>query len=236
MAVFQCDKATTVGPIRSLRISDADILALLHGSVLGFSGANPKDLPPIVAHSDAVLVSSGPFHRDFSRPAPHNLFASTKSILHAGVARRKSLTAPRPLFHYGVIDPAAKSAHQISMSWPAASAAWTWAKDKWLRTQDGASDNTTNGRASTNNVIIMSVNIESTGLHDVLGSPSPLDVTTGSNPVWVLRNGKMITGTWKRPNISSPISLMDRKGHRINLAPGRTWIELLPNPGKPTRG
>jgi hypothetical protein len=68
----------------------------------------------------------------------------------------------------------------------------------------------------------------------VLGNPSPLDVTVGSNPVWVLRNGKIISGTWKRPSISSPIRLVDRRGHQINLAPGRTWVELLPRPNKPS--
>jgi hypothetical protein len=240
MAIFGCQSASNVGPIRSARISDADILALLHGSVLGFSGANPKDLPPIVAHSEAVLISQGnypsTYHRDYNRPAPHNVFASTTAMIRAGVSKKHSLKAPRPLFHYGTIDPAAKTAKSIRMSWPAASAMWTWAKDKWLRTQDGSSDMTTNGRANSTNVVIMSVDIASTGLHDVLGAPSPLDVTTGSNPVWVLRNGKMIRGTWKRPSIKDPIKLVDRKGNQINLAPGRTWIELLPKGNKPTRG
>jgi len=208
--------------------------------VLGFSGANPKDLPPIIANSQAVLISQGnypsTFHRDFSRPAPHNVFASTKAMLRAGVPKRKSLTAPKPLFHYGTIDPAAKTARTVRMSWPAASAVWTWARNKWLRTQDGSPDNTTNGRVFTTNVIIMSVDIASTGLNDVLGNPSPRDVTTGRNPVWVLRNGKMIQGTWRRASVKDPITLLDRKGHRINLAPGRTWIELLPKGNKPTRG
>ncbi|HTK74773.1 MAG TPA: DUF3048 domain-containing protein, partial [Gemmataceae bacterium] len=213
MAIFQCQSAPTVGPIRSARISDADILALLHGSVLGFSGANPKDLPPIVAHSEAVLISQGnypsAYHRDYSRPAPHNVFASTTAMLRAGVSKKHSLTAPRPLFHYGTIDPSAKPAKSVRMSWPAASAVWTWAKNRWLRTQDGSPDMTTNGRASTTNVVIMSVNIASTGLHDVLGAPSPLDVTVGSNPVWVLRDGKIIRGTWKRAGIKDSITLVD---------------------------
>jgi hypothetical protein len=69
----------------------------------------------------------------------------------------------------------------------------------------------------------------------VLGNASPLDVTVGSNPVWVLRNGKLIKGTWKRPKVTSPITLLDKKGHVIDLAPGRTWIELLPTPRTPVR-
>jgi hypothetical protein len=207
--------------------------------VLGFSGANPKDLPPIRAHSDAVLISQGAFpshfHRDSSRAAPHNVFASTASMLKAGIAQRHSLKAPRPMFHYGAIDSTAKPTHRVAMSWPAASAVWTWAKNQWQRTQDGAPDRLGSGaQISATNVVIMSVNIASTGLHDVLGNPSPLDVTVGSNPVWVLRNGKLIVGTWKRPNIASSIKLVDKRGRPINLAPGRTWVELLPKGNKPS--
>jgi hypothetical protein len=240
MVVFQCDQATTVGPIRSLRISDADILALLHGSVLGYSGANPADLPPVVAHSQAVLISQDAnpqfFYRSTAHIAPHNVYSSTKRILHAGVARKASLTAPKPLFKYGAIDPAAKKAVDVSMTWPAASAEWKWSKKQWLRTQNGAPDKLSDGsQISATNVVVMNVTIASTGLHDVLGSPSPEDVTVGSNPVWILRDGKMIQGTWHRQSITSNLTFIDKSGHPILLAPGRTWVELLPTGRKPLR-
>jgi hypothetical protein len=240
MAVFQCDSAKTVGPIRSLRISDADILALLHGSVLGYSGANPADLPPVVARSQAVLISQDAnpqyFYRSTAHVAPHNVYSSTKRVLRAGIARKKSLNAPKPLFSYGAIDPAAKRAHNVSMSWPAASAAWKWSKHGWLRTQNGSLDKLSDGSTvSSTNVVIMSVDIASTGLHDVLGTPSPQDVTVGNNRVWVLRDGKMIQGTWHRKSVASNLTFTDKKGNAIRLAPGRTWVELLPTGRKPLR-
>jgi hypothetical protein len=240
MAIYQCNQAGTVGPIRSARISDADILALLHGSVLGYSGANPKDMPPIIAHSDAVLLSQDAnpqyYYRSTAHIAPHNVYSSSTKMLQAGIARRKSLKAPKPLFSYGPIDSSAKPAHTVSITWPAASASWKWSKNRWLRTQGGSIDRQSDGRQLfTSNVVVMSVNIASTGLHDVLGTPSPEDVTVGSNPVWVLRNGKMIQGTWHRPKIGSGLTFRDKHGHIIRLAPGRTWIELLPTGRKPVR-
>jgi hypothetical protein len=239
MAIYQCNKAPTVGPIRSARISDADLLALLHGSVLGFSGANPRDLPPIEAHGDTVLISmdSNPsiFPRNYARPAPHNVFASTSNILHAGLAVRHNLKAPPALFSYGPINRYAKRAHYVSLTWPAASALWTWNGHTWLRTQDGLPDKLSDGKQiSATNVVVMSVDIASTGLRDVLGNASPLDVTVGHNKVWVLRNGKMVTGIWKRPSVTSGLTLVNHSGKVIRLAPGRTWIELLPKPGKPS--
>jgi Protein of unknown function (DUF3048) N-terminal domain/Protein of unknown function (DUF3048) C-terminal domain len=239
MAIFQCSSTGTVGPIRSARISDANILALLHGSILGFSGANPKDLPPIVAHSHAVLIAQGAlpqyFYRSTVHAAPHNVYSSTKQLVHAGKSRRHSLHAPKPLFTYGPILPVARPARHVSLTWSyATSADWTWAKTQWLRTQNGSPDVVASGgQVHATNVVVLSVKIASTGLRDVLGNPSPEDVTVGHNKVWVMRNGKIIRGTWTRKTIGAPFVFRSKFGHVITLAPGRTWVELLPTPMKP---
>lgn len=245
MAIFQCQKAALVGPIRSARISDADLLALLHGSVLGYSGANPKDMPPIRAHSGAALVAydNQPqyFHLDGARPAPHNVFSSTATLLGAGLKTRPKLQAPPAMFSYGPIDPAARRVHRITLVWPDSAARWTWSKHGWLRDQGERAysltpDTLADGqRISATNVVILGVDIASTGLRDVLGNPSPLDVTIGSNPAWVLRDGKMIRAQWSRKTLGQEISLTDARGKPVALAPGRTWVELLPRPGTPSR-
>jgi hypothetical protein len=232
MAMYQCNSVPAIGPIRSARTSDADVLALLHGSVFGFSGANPKALPEIAAHGDTVQISQdndgGVFHLDGSRAAPHDVFASSSSLLKAGIARRKKLHAPKPLFTYGPLSRSAKPAHSFSLAWPASTASWTFSGGHWLRTQNGTPDRQTGGQQlSAANVVVMSVTIGSTGLHDVLGNASPLDITTGSHKVWVFRNGKVVTGTWHRKKVTSPIRL--KRGKKtIHLTPGRTWVELLP--------
>ena len=240
-AVFQCDSAPRVEPIRSARSSDADLLALLHGSVFAFSGANPRALPPIRAVGDTVLISYDSlgtyFHRDGSRPAPHNVYASTDTLLAAGQARRRGLGPPPPMFTYGVLGSTpAKAARIVSMRWPQASAAWTWNGAGWQRTQNGTPDVLTSGhRVSAANVVIMSILIGDTGIRDVAGNASPLDITVGGpRPVWVLRDGKVIRGSWKRRSIGSGWRLTDINGRVIRLKPGRTWIELLPRPTEPT--
>jgi Protein of unknown function (DUF3048) N-terminal domain/Protein of unknown function (DUF3048) C-terminal domain len=232
MAIFQCNSAAAIGPIRSARTSDADVLALLHGSVFGFSGANPKALPEIDAHGDTVQISQdvegGDFHRDDSRPAPHNVFASSNELIKAGLAKRKHLHAPKPMFSFGPLGRGAKNAHTFSLKWPDSTASWTFSGGHWLRTQGGSPDRGAGGQQlSAANVVVMSVTIGSTGLHDVLGNSSPLDITVGSHPVWVFRNGKVIKGTWHRRKVTSRITLKRGK-NRIALAPGRTWVELLP--------
>jgi hypothetical protein len=238
MAVFQCDGATNLGPIRSARTSDADLLALLHGSVFGYSGANPAALPQIRAHGNTVLIAydSLPqyFHRSSARPAPHNVYSDTETILKAGLSRRKNLTAPKPLFTYGALSTSATPATKVSMAWPDASAAWAWSGASWLRTQNGTPDKLTNGaRVKAANVIVMQIRIGSTGIRDVAGNASPLNITVGSGRAWVFRDGKVVTGTWRRASIGAGLRFFDAAGAPIALHPGRTWIELLPRPRLP---
>src|SRR4051794_15809327 len=240
MAVFQCDAVSRVGPIRSARTSDSDLLRLFDGNVVfAFSGANPRALAQVRANSHAVLLSmdsfGGYFHRDYSRPAPHNVYSSTSTLLRAGVHQKKHLKAPKPVFVYGKPKPPGDHAKNVSMSWPFASAGWTWNGRSWVRTQGGTEDRLTNGkRVSATNVVIMSIDVKASGLHDVLGNASPDDVVTGAGRVWVLRDGRVYKGHWKRPYPRARMKLLDPWGRPLPLRPGRTWIELLPRPRTPS--
>jgi hypothetical protein len=78
--------------------------------------------------------------------------------------------------------------------------------------------------------------VKDTGLHDVLGNPSPDDVVTGTGTLWAFRNGHLVRGTWHRRNAAAGFTFTDRHGAPLLLHPGRTWVELLPRPGKPTLG
>ena len=241
MAIFQCDSASTVGPIRSARTSDADLLRLFKGgAVLGYSGSNSHVAATLASQSGAALISwdhtPGFFRVDSSRPAVHNVMASTSSLRRAGLARDKKLHAPRPIFAYGTPKAKGQPAKHAALTWSSsASAAWTWRGHAWIRTQNGTSDVLADGhRVKANNVVIMSIAVANTGLHDVLGNPSPDDVVTGSGKLWVLRDGRVIRGHWSRHSVSDKMVFKDSKGRLLPLTPGNTWIELLPRPRTPS--
>ena len=82
-------------------------------------------------------------------------------------------------------------------------------------------------------MVVLSVAVGPTGIFDTAGNEDPLDIATGSGPCWILRDGKVIAGTWQRPSITDTVRLVDSSGAVIPLQPGRTWMELLPRPGTP---
>ena len=49
---------------------------------------------------------------------------------------------------------------------------------------------------------------------------------TGQGPVSVFTDGKVVEGTWVRPDRAEPALLLDRRQQPIPLTPGQTWIEL----------
>jgi len=239
MAIFQCGGAGVIGPVRSARTSDGDLLQLLHGAIFGYSGSNGRVGAQMAATSHAVLLSydanGGLYYRSSSRAAPHNVYTSTGRLVQAGLARDHKLKAPHPIFSYSPKAGRGKAVHHLALQWSGyTTAAWDWAKGAWQRTQNGTPDVLADHhRVTAANVVVMSIATKFIGLHDVLGNASPDDVVTGSGKVWVLRDGHVIKGTWSRPRAAKPMVLKDKSGHVIALHPGRTWIELLPRPRVP---
>ena len=56
-------------------------------------------------------------------------------------------------------------------------------------------------------------------------------VTVGEGEAWILTDGKLIKGTWSRPDPKQPAVYKDAAGNPVKLTPGRTWVEL-PQPGQ----
>ena len=241
-AVFQCDSAPVIGPVRSARTTDSDLIQLFGKAIFGYSGANSSVNARINATRGAVPLSydanGGLYYRNNSRPAPHNVYTSTSTLVKAGLAHNKSVKAPRPLFAYSPSTAAKTVVHSISLRWSGyASAGWGWTGKAWNRTQNGSPDVLVGGqRVSVQNVVVMRIKTRFLGLRDVLGNASPDDVITGAGRVWVFRSGRLILGHWKHKFPGSPLRLTDSRGKVIHLAPGHTWVELLPSPGTVSYG
>ncbi len=101
---------------------------------------------------------------------------------------------------------------------------WAWGplSHTWKRSIFGGPDGgAAGGQFNAANVVVMSVGY--------LGGPGAADgegVLTGSGPLRVFTAGRVITGTWVRPDLSRPARLLDSRHRPIALTPGRTWVEL----------
>ena len=237
-AVFQSDYAPTVGPVRSGRLTDEGIADDLGHPVLAYAGANALFQPQLLAQPLSAIdddIAPNLFVRDYSRAAPHNLFASIAGLAatdtrHAPPAPLWGFRRPGSRFAGAGVRPAAA----VALTFPAATLRWTWdAKTRlWLRTQNASADLDSSGRQlSAGNVIIQwipyitsaYVSGEGAGAN---GGPIPEGVMVGHGMAWYLSGGAVVKGTWSRASLTSRTTYRDTAGRPIRLQPGRTWVEL----------
>ena len=88
---------------------------------------------------------------------------------------------------------------------------------------------TGSGRIGPANVILQYVQIASAGYQDVAGTPVPSTVVIGTGKAQLLRDGKVITGTWSKAGRFDVTQFTTTDGQPLALQPGRHWVELVPN-------
>ncbi len=234
IAIFQCTGSDRVGPVRSARTTDPKMLSQFGVPILGYSGAATPVLRALES-ADLVLIDETDggeaFVRDPARSAPHNLYVSTGSIYRVADAGRQP---PTPVFDYSAEwEGRSKKASAVHLPFSSASDVfWTWsARDgEWLRAHGNVPHTLEDGtRVSATNVVIQVVEVSSSEIIDAAGNPSPEVELTGSGKAYVLRDGRVIVGHWERSSLDELTTFVAKDGTEIALAPGRTWIELLPS-------
>jgi hypothetical protein len=237
IAIFQCSNSTRVEPVRSARSIDPGLVMQFGAHPLfGYAGA----AQPVVSKVDASpLIDVGinrvpsAYWRDHNRVAPHNLVTSTGALWAAGASKGAKAVAPSPVFTYGHLPAGGRPAASVHIAYRYSSVTWTWHSEAGLYLRSYADTGPASlgggGQISAANVVIMHmVAYPSTVVKDVNGVPETLLVLTGSGPAEVVRGGVAVPGTWNRPTLAVNTRLLDPHGHEIPLAPGTTWVELVP--------
>jgi hypothetical protein len=78
------------------------------------------------------------------------------------------------------------------------------------------------------NVIVLVVDELETGRTDSSGSPVPDYDVLGTGEAVVFRDAVAVTGRWERGRLTDFFRFFDESGIQISLAPGTTWIHLVP--------
>jgi len=234
IVVYQCHDAARVGPVRSGRTTDPKVLVQFGRPVMGYAGGQAPvvraiDRAGLIDENYNIAISA--YTRDDTRPAPHNLYTSTRSLWKAAKATEG---APHPVFSYDpeVAGPSRK-ARTVHLPFSSYSDVyWTWSRREraWLRshgTVPHVLEDGTQVRAA--NVVVMQVQVRTGPIVDAAGNHSPEVELTGSGKAYVFRDGRMIVGRWERARLKDVTTFVTKAGTEIALAPGVTWVELLPS-------
>ena len=226
-AVFHSEGSDPVGPIRSGRLQDINMVGSLNKPLFVWSGGNSK-VSAAIGKSDLVDLNymkvnkEGGFTRNDEYRAPHNLFAETAKLWTLAPV---GSSAPSAQFAYRTVSDAnastSKEALGLKVSMDGVKVQWDWdaAAKEWVRTQDGTVVvDPADVALSVPNVIVLEVVYTNTY--------SPISKTLGSGKVYVFTNGVVYEGTWSRTDRLKPFELKDSAGGVIKLTPGQTFVEV----------
>ncbi|MFG3009067.1 DUF3048 domain-containing protein [Streptomyces cinerochromogenes] len=230
LAVYATRLPKTVGPVRSARESDLELLRQFTRPTLAFSGAQRALLPlidraPLRARSPDE--APGAYDRDTGRAAPHNLYLHPAALLPTAPGEAALTTG----FHHGPAPSGGTPVSARTVRYPAARLTFTWSPGRggWLVAMDGAPTVTTDsGRPAPATVVVQHVRVRDSRYHDVLGNPTPYTETVGSGRAEVLRDGRSFDGFWSRPAAAGGTAFTTADGGRLDFAAGQVWVVFVP--------
>jgi Protein of unknown function (DUF3048) N-terminal domain/Protein of unknown function (DUF3048) C-terminal domain len=228
LAVYQSQVPSVVGPVRSARVSDLQLLANFGRPALAFSGAAPE-VGALVRRAPVLdvsaLVRTGDYHRDRRRSIPHNLYADARALRQGG-------TPPQDIgFRFGPPPPGGRPVPGTEVRYPATTIGVQWvpAEARWVISMDGPPLTSAAGpRPSAATVVLQRVPVRETAVRDAAGSPSPFAMTVGTGDAVVLRDGLAFSGSWSRPAAGAITTFTLPDGSPLTFAPGPVWVVLVP--------
>jgi hypothetical protein len=241
LTLWQESDSEYLGPMRSGRPTDSIILAGLNTPTFARSGAQ-QWVQAVAALKDIHQIGEiGPpsTFRLSGRSAPHNLYVNTVELRNVADSRGHSDEAPPPLWSFGPMPGGADAASLVSVRFNGNVVTWEWdsvtgewlrsayARESMFRDQDGSE-----GRISV--PVLIALHVEQYVEHPPpgwTGQSLPSSRTIGSGKAQVFADGKVIEGTWERPEESEWFTLTYENGETIQVPPGRSWVSLVPNTG-----
>ncbi|MFJ4835081.1 DUF3048 domain-containing protein [Streptomyces sp. NPDC088747] len=227
MAVYATRLPETVGPVRSARESDLELLRQFDEPTLAFSGAQHKLLPLIdkaPLHARSPEEASGDaYYRGARKPSPHNLYLRPRKL----VAKAPGSAALTTGFRFGPAPAGGSPETSRTVRFPSARFTFSWSADRagWLVDMDGTRTVSTDDRTiAPPTVVVQYVRIRESRFHDVLGNNTPFTQTVGSGTAKVLRDGRVFEANWARPTAADGTEFTTPNGAPMNFAKGQVWV------------
>jgi len=245
-AIFYGSSASQVGPIRSARLFDANVVRM-YKTIFAFGGADQRILTRFVnaEFADRLVLEGGHNCPPMCRIEPNSYnYLITRTTELSKYAESKGVKDDRQdlngmTFHPTIPDggtPGSQVYTRVSIS---AYSRWDYdpASGRYLRFQDNQEDTgqgeayvplvdrLNNQQASAANVVELFVP------HEFVvksGASEIVDILlSGSGDAVAFRDGKAYKVKWNRPTLDSVLYLTFPDGSNYPFKPGNTWFEVV---------
>lgn len=231
LAVYSSSLPRTLGPVRSARASDLELLRQFGRPAFAYSGARTSLLPDI---KRAPLYDVSPakaghaYSRSGPHRAPHNQYARPDSLL----AEAPRAAEPRDIgFRFGPAPAGGTPVDERVVKYPAFRTRFAWSAEReaWLVGMDSASYGAAYGpRPTPSTVVVQYVDAKMRGPKDKFGNRSPYVESVGKGRAVVLRDGRAFEARWQRTFPDGGTTYTTAGGERMTFAPGQVWVVFAP--------
>ena len=234
-AIYTSKLPPLIGPIRSARISDIELLAQFGRVGFAYSGAQSKMRPVIAAANlENLSAERNPpsiYGKDPDRPGPVDMILKPDLLLERANENPKIRieTATASVFPFGDAPKGETNTAVAKVKWPSAKYELRWdsTNEKWLIYFNEKPNMAANGEhLYADTAIIQIVSITPSIYGDKFGEITPFSKTTGSGKAVMLRDGFSYQISWQRNLETDVTTWMSEDGGVANFKPGRTWIFL----------
>jgi len=241
LSLFQTHDVGTVGPVRSVRSTDAAVLAPL-GGVFAFSGG----IAPFINKVQAAGIRTATESAETGAGVTKRAGKTRPYATYADTAKLRPLAkpaAPPPLFArlgagatFAQANAGAVALTGVRVVFGSLTTAdWTWdaTKKKFLRSTNNTVHVLEGGeRLNTDCIILQTVPYRPTQYTDRSNTTVDEAVVTGSGSATVLCEGNSVAAKWQKSAQKSVTTYTDAvSGLPIKLAVGRVWVSLVPTNG-----
>lgn len=255
-AIFLSEEASLLGPIRSLRLPDAEVVPIFKAALVG-SGGHPAvkirmtEGKPWAEGDKRIICPEDPYKDDGAmrriegkKPLVElTMYSDTATLWNVltlrGINERQNFYN---MFVFSNEPPAGgKDATKLKIVYKPTYAEVEYQYDAESKTYKRSDldkplvDEVNGQQIAPSNVVVIYVNHVDTDIpadtHDVNQTWFAVSIQLwGQGPAKILRDGKVYDATWIRENPQQDndrLILVDGKGNQIPFHPGKTWVQLV---------
>ncbi len=232
-AMFFENEPTVIGPIRSVRPIDADLLSPWRPFLVTTGGQSFVYREILAAGVEILDEGTDGLFQQIERRQPYHLVATIPLV----EAEAGEGAPPVAVLPFGDEELGGTAANSVAIPFSGvADVAWEYdsASDQYIRIVNGEpyqifpeydAELTDFG---TDTVIVMKAAQRSAGYTDAAGADVPTFDVIGFGDVLVFHGGEVRTGQWLRAAQSDGWFFLDDSGAQFTVPIGSVWLEIVP--------